>query len=72
MNDPSSLVYFNGYSLKSQGNLTLTITNNNVTLSNGQTHFGKNSLKFDGSSSYMYMPFPSTYTGDITLEGWFY
>lgn len=72
MNDPSSLVYFNGDSLKSQGNLTLTITNNNVTLSNEQTHFGKNSLKFDGSSSYMYMPFPSTYTGDITLEGWFY
>lgn len=72
MNDPSSLVYFNGDSLKSQGNLSLTITNNNVTLSNEQTHFGKNSLKFDGSSSYMYMPFPSTYTGDITLEGWFY
>lgn len=72
MNDPSSLAYFNGDSLKSQGNLTLTITNNNVTLSNEQTHFGKNSLKFDGSSSYMYMPFPSTYTGDITLEGWFY
>lgn len=72
MNDPSSLVYFNGDSLKSQGNLSLTITNNNVTLSNEQAHFGKNSLKFDGSSSYMYMPFPSTYTGDITLEGWFY
>lgn len=72
MNDPSSLAYFNGDSLKSQGNLSLTITNNNVTLSNEQTHFGKNSLKFDGSSSYMYMPFPSTYTGDITLEGWFY
>lgn len=72
MNDPSSLAYFNGDSLKSQGNLTLTITNNNVTLSNEQTHFSKNSLKFDGSSSYMYMPFPSTYTGDITLEGWFY
>lgn len=72
MNDPSSLTYFNGDSLKSQGNLSLTITNNNVTLSNEQTHFGKNSLKFDGSSSYMYMPFPSTYTGDITLEGWFY
>ena len=72
MNDPSSLAYFNGDSLQSQGNLSLTITNNNVTLSNEQTHFGKNSLKFDGSSSYMYMPFPSTYTGDITLEGWFY
>ena len=72
MNDPSSLVYFNGDSLQSQGNLSLTITNNNVTLSNEQTHFGKNSLKFDGSSSYMYMPFPSAYTGDITLEGWFY
>lgn len=72
MNDPSSLVYFNGDSLKSQGNLSLTITNNKVTLSNEQTHFGKNSLKFDGSASYMYMPFPSTYTGDITLEGWFY
>lgn len=72
MNDPSSLAYFNGDSLKSQGNLALTITNNNVILSNEQTHFGKNSLKFDGSSSYMYMPFPSTYTGDITLEGWFY
>ena len=72
MNDPSSFVYFNGDSLKSQGNLSLTITNNNVTLSNEQAHFGKNSLKFDGSSSYMYMPFPSTYTGDITLEGWFY
>lgn len=72
INDPSSLVYFNGDSLKSQGNLSLTITNNNVTLSNEQAHFGKNSLKFDGSSSYMYMPFPSTYTGDITLEGWFY
>lgn len=72
MNDPSSLAYFNGDSLKSQGNLSLTITNNNVTLSNEQTHFGKNSLKFDGSASYMYMPFPSTYTGDITLEGWFY
>lgn len=72
MNDPSSLAYFNGDSLKSQGNISLTITNNNVTLSNEQTHFGKNSLKFDGSSSYMYMPFPSTYTGDITLEGWFY
>lgn len=72
MNDPSSLVYFNGDSLQSQGNLSLTITKNNVTLSNEQTHFGKNSLKFDGSSSYMYMPFPSTYTGDITLEGWFY
>lgn len=72
MNDPSSLVYFNGDSLQSQGNLSLTITKNNIILSNGQTHFGKNSLKFDGSSSYMYMPFPSTYTGDITLEGWFY
>lgn len=72
MNDPSSLAYFNGDSLKSQGNISLTITNNNVTLSNEQTHFDKNSLKFDGSSSYMYMPFPSTYTGDITLEGWFY
>ena len=72
MNDPSSLVYFNGDSLQSQGNSSLTITKNNVTLSNEQTHFGKNSLKFDGSSSYMYMPFPSTYTGDITLEGWFY
>ena len=72
MNDPSSLAYFNGDSLQSQGNLSLTITNNNVTLSNEQTHFGKNSLKFDGSSSYMYMPFPSTYTGDITLEGWVY
>lgn len=72
MNDPSSLAYFNGDSLQSQGNESLTITNNNVTLSNEQTHFGKNSLKFDGSSSYMYMPFPSTYTGDITLEGWFY
>ena len=72
MNDPSSLAYFNGDSLNSQGNLSLTVTNNNVTLSNEQTHFGKNSLKFDGSSSYMYMPFPSTYTGDITLEGWFY
>lgn len=72
MNDPSSLAYFNGDSLQSQGNLALTITNNNVTLSNEQIHFGKNSLKFDGSSSYMYMPFPSTYTGDITLEGWFY
>ena len=72
MNDPSSLVYFNGDSLQSQGNESLTVTNNNVTLSNEQTHFGKNSLKFDGSSSYMYMPFPSTYTGDITLEGWFY
>lgn len=72
MNDPSSLAYFNGDSLQSQGNLSLTITNNNVTLSNEQTHFGKNSLKFNGSSSYMYMPFPSTYTGDITLEGWFY
>ena len=72
MDDPSSLVYFNGDSLQSQGNESLTITNNNVTLSNEQTHFGKNSLKFDGSSSYMYMPFPSTYTGDITLEGWFY
>ena len=72
MNDSSSLVYFNGDSLQSQGNLSLTITKNNVTLSNEQTHFGKNSLKFDGSSSYMYMPFPSTYTGDITLEGWFY
>lgn len=72
MNDPSSLAYFNGDSLQSQGNLSLTITNNNVTLSNEQTHFGKNSLKFDGSSSYMYMPFPSTYTGDITIEGWFY
>lgn len=72
MNDPSSLAYFNGDSLQSQGNLSLTITNNNATLSNEQTHFGKNSLKFDGSSSYMYMPFPSTYTGDITIEGWFY
>ena len=72
VNDPSSLAYFNGDSLQSQGNLSLTITNNNVTLSNEQTHFGKNSLKFDGSSSYMYMPFPSTYTGDITIEGWFY
>lgn len=72
MNDPSSLAYFNGDSLNSQGNLALTVTNNNVTLSNEQTHFGKNSLKFDGSASYMYMPFPSTYTGDITLEGWFY
>lgn len=72
MNDPSSLGYFNGDSLQSQGNLSLTVTNNNVTLSNEQTHFGKNSLKFDGSSSYMYMPFPSTYTGDITIEGWFY
>lgn len=72
MNDPSSLAYFNGDSLQSQGNLSLTITNNNVTLSNEQTHFGKKSLKFDGSSSYMYMPFPSTYTGDITIEGWFY
>lgn len=72
MDDSSSLVYFNGDSLNSQGNLSLTVTNNNVTLSNEQTHFGKNSLKFDGSSSYMYMPFPSTYTGDITLEGWFY
>lgn len=72
MNDSSSLVYFNGDSLQSQGNLSLTITKNNVTLSNEQTHFSKNSLKFDGSSSYMYMPFPSTYTGDITLEGWFY
>lgn len=72
MNDPSSLAYFNGDSLQNQGNLSLTITNNKVTLSNEQTHFGKNSLKFDGSSSYMYMPFPSTYTGDITLEGWFY
>lgn len=72
MNDPSSLTYFNGDSLQSQGNLSLTVTNNNVTLSNEQTHFGKNSLKFDGSSSYMYMPFPSTYTGDITIEGWFY
>lgn len=72
MNDPSSIAYFNGDSLQSQGNLSLTVTNNNVTLSNGQTHFGKNSLKFDGSSSYMYMPFPSTYTGDITIEGWFY
>lgn len=72
MNDSSSLAYFNGDSLQSQGNLSLTVTNNNVTLSNEQTHFGKNSLKFDGSSSYMYMPFPSTYTGDITLEGWFY
>lgn len=72
MNDPSSLAYFNGDSLQSQGNLSLTITKNNVTLSNEQTHFGKNSLKFDGSSSYMYMPFSSTYTGDITLEGWFY
>lgn len=72
MNDPSSLAYFNGDSLQSQGNLSLTITNNNVSLSNEQTHFGKNSLKFDGSSSYMYMPFPSTYTGDITIEGWFY
>ncbi len=72
MNDSSSLVYFNGDSLQSQGNLSLTITKNNVILSNEQTHFSKNSLKFDGSSSYMYMPFPSTYTGDITLEGWFY
>lgn len=72
MNDPSSLAYFNGDSLQSKGNLSLTVTNNNVTLSNEQTHFGKNSLKFDGSSSYMYMPFPSTYTGDITIEGWFY
>ena len=72
MNDPSSLAYFNGDSLNSQGNSSLTITKNNVTLSNEQTHFGKNSLKFDGSSSYMYMPFPSIYTGDITLEGWFY
>lgn len=72
INDPSSLAYFNGDSLQSQGNESLTITKNNVTLSNEQTHFGKNSLKFDGSSSYMYMPFPSTYTGDITLEGWFY
>lgn len=72
MNDSSSLAYFNGNSLQSQGNESLTITNNNVTLSNEQTHFGKNSLKFDGSSSYMYIPFPSTYTGDITLEGWFY
>lgn len=72
MDDPSSLAYFNGDSLQSQGNLSLTVTNNNVTLSNEQTHFGKNSLKFDGSSSYMYMPFPSTYTGDITIEGWFY
>ena len=72
INDSSSLVYFNGDSLQSQGNSSLTITKNNVTLSNEQTHFGKNSLKFDGSSSYMYMPFPSTYTGDITLEGWFY
>lgn len=72
MDDSSSLAYFNGDSLQSQGNLSLTITKNNVTLSNEQTHFGKNSLKFDGSSSYMYMPFPSTYTGDITLEGWFY
>lgn len=72
MNDSSSLAYFNGDSLQSQGNLSLTVTNNNVTLSNEQTHFGKNSLKFDGSSSYMYMPFPSTYTGDITIEGWFY
>lgn len=72
MNDPSSLAYFNGDNLQSQGDLSLTITNNNVTLSNEQTHFGKNSLKFDGSSSYMYMPFPSTYTGDITLEGWVY
>lgn len=72
MNDSSSLAYFNGDSLQSQGNESLTITKNNVTLSNEQTHFGKNSLKFDGSSSYMYMPFPSTYTGDITLEGWFY
>ena len=72
MNDSSSLVYFNGDSLQSQGNVSLTITNNKVTLSNEQTHFGKNSLKFDGSASYMYMPFPSTYTGDITLEGWFY
>lgn len=72
MNDSSSLVYFNGDSLQSQGNLSLTITKNNITLSNEQTHFGKSSLKFDGSSSYMYMPFPSTYTGDITLEGWFY
>ena len=72
MNDSSSLAYFNGDSLQSQGNESLTVTNNNVTLSNEQTHFGKNSLKFDGSSSYMYMPFPSTYTGDVTLEGWFY
>ena len=72
MDDSSSLAYFNGDSLQSQGNLSLTITKNNVALSNEQTHFGKNSLKFDGSSSYMYMPFPSTYTGDITLEGWFY
>ena len=72
MDDSSSLAYFNGDNLQSQGNLSLTITKNNVTLSNEQTHFGKNSLKFDGSSSYMYMPFPSTYTGDITLEGWFY
>lgn len=72
MNDSASLIYFNGDSLSSQGNESLTITNNNVTLSSEQTHFNKNSLKFDGSSSYMYMPFPSTYAGDITIEGWFY
>ena len=60
---------FFGYSVYNDG---VTITNNNVRLSNEQTHFDKNSLKFNGSSSYMYMPFPSTYTGDITIEGWFY
>ena len=69
--DPQCITYLNGESLTNQSNNTISIQNNGITLSREQLFNGKNTLKCSGSA-YMYIPFPTSQTGDITIECWVY
>lgn len=69
--DPQCVAYLNGEYLTDQSNNAISVQNNGITLSSEQLFNGKNTLKCSGSA-YMYVPFPTTYTGDITIECWIY
>lgn len=69
--DPQYITYLNGEYLNDQSNNAISVQNNGITLSEEQKFNGKNTLKCSGSA-YMYIPFPTSQIGDITIECWVY
>lgn len=69
--DPQCIAYLNGEYLNDQSNNAIRVQNNNITLSEEQKFNGKSTLKCSGNA-YMYIPFPTSQTGDITIECWIY
>lgn len=69
--DPQCITYLNGEYLNDQSNNAISVQNNGITLSEEQKFNEKSTLKCSGSA-YMYIPFPTSQIGDITIECWIY